>query len=45
MDYQEVVKNARGNIGPFCKACSVCNGAACKNTMPGPGAKGVGILL
>ena len=44
MDYQEVVKNARGNIGPFCKACSVCNGAACKNTMPGPGAKGVGDL-
>ena len=44
MDYQEAVKNARGNIGPFCKACPVCNGVACKNTMPGPGAKGVGDL-
>ena len=44
MDYQEAVKNARGNTGPFCKACPVCNGAACKNTMPGSGAKGVGDL-
>lgn len=44
MDYQEVIKNARGNIGPYCKACPVCNGAACGNTMPGPGAKGVGDL-
>lgn len=44
MDYQEVIKNARGNIGPYCKACPVCNGAACANTMPGPGAKGVGDL-
>lgn len=44
MDYQEVIKNARGNIGPYCKACPVCNGAACGNTMPGPGAKGGGDL-
>lgn len=44
MEYQEAVKNARGNIGPHCKACPVCNGAACKNTMPGPGAKGIGDL-
>lgn len=44
MDYQEVIKNARGNIGPYCKACPVCNGAVCGNTMPGPGAKGVGDL-
>lgn len=44
MNYQEVIKNARGNIGPYCKACPVCNGAACRNTMPGPGAKGVGDL-
>ena len=44
MDYQEVIKNARGNIGLYCKACPVCNGAACGNTMPGPGAKGVGDL-
>lgn len=44
MDYQEVIRNAKGNIGPYCKACPVCNGKACGNTMPGPGAKGVGDL-
>lgn len=44
MNYQEAVEKARGNIGPYCKACPVCNGAACKNTMPGPGAKGTGDL-
>ena len=44
MDYQEVIKNARENIGPYCKACPVCNGAACGSTMPGPGAKGTGKL-
>lgn len=42
MTYNEVLKSARGNMGPYCKVCSVCNGAACKNQMPGPGAKGVG---
>ena len=25
-----------------CRACPVCNGLACKNTIPGPGAKGLG---
>lgn len=44
MEYQEVIKNARSCIGPYCKACPVCNGAACKNTVPGPGAKGSGEL-
>jgi len=42
MTYEEVQKAARGNIGPYCKVCPVCTGAACKNQMPGPGAKGVG---
>ena len=42
MAYGEVLKSARGNMGPYCKVCPVCNGAACKNQMPGPGAKGVG---
>ncbi len=42
MDYQEVLQQARTCIGPFCKACPVCNGLACKNTIPGPGAKGIG---
>lgn len=42
MNYQEILENARGCIGPYCKACPVCNGRACKNQMPGPGAKGMG---
>ena len=36
MDYQKVIEQARTCIGPYCKACAVCNGRACKNTMPGP---------
>ena len=42
MEYQEVLQNARTCMGPYCKACPVCNGQACKNTIPGPGAKGSG---
>ena len=42
MEYQEVLQNARTCMGPYCKACPVCNGQACKNTVPGPGAKGSG---
>ncbi len=42
MDYQTMLENARGCIGKYCKACPVCNGKACGNLMPGPGAKGVG---
>lgn len=43
MTYQEVLTAARGCIGPYCKVCPVCNGVACKNTIPGPGAKGLGV--
>ena len=42
MDYNEVLTKARTNIGPYCKACPVCNGKACGNSMPGPGSKGPG---
>ena len=42
MTYQEVLQAARTCSGPYCKACPVCDGRACKNTMPGPGAKGSG---
>ena len=42
MTYQEVLANARTCMGPYCKACPICNGVACKNTVPGPGAKGLG---
>lgn len=42
MNFNDVIKEARGCIGSYCKACNVCNGMACKNQVPGPGAKGVG---
>lgn len=42
MKYEDAVKNAKNNIGSLCRACNICNGAACRNTMPGPGAKGTG---
>ena len=42
MTYEEIAENARAEIGKYCKACLVCNGRACRNQMPGPGAKGMG---
>lgn len=42
MTYQEVLSSAREAMSKNCKACPVCNGRACTNHVPGPGAKGVG---
>ena len=42
MTYQEMLDNAREAMQPHCMACAECNGKACGNHMPGPGAKGVG---
>ncbi|MDD3219663.1 MAG: alpha-hydroxy-acid oxidizing protein [Lachnospiraceae bacterium] len=42
MNYQEILENAKGCIGKYCKACTVCNGRACRNQIPGPGSKGMG---
>ncbi len=42
MNYQEILNTARPLLGDLCHACPVCNGKACGNTIPGPGAKGVG---
>ena len=42
MDYKEILEHARTCSGPYCKVCPVCNGHACGNTVPGPGAKGPG---
>lgn len=42
MSYAELAEQARGHIGPYCKACLVCDGRACSNKIPGPGAKGTG---
>lgn len=41
MNYSEVVEKARAELGK-CKGCNICDGRACKNLMPGPGAKGSG---
>ena len=42
MTYSELAAAARGQIGPYCRACPVCDGRACSGVMPGPGDKGVG---
>ncbi|MCQ2592595.1 MAG: alpha-hydroxy-acid oxidizing protein [Treponema sp.] len=42
MTYNEVLNEAKPFMGKYCKACPVCNGKACGNQMPGPGAKGSG---
>ena len=44
MTYPEVLAAARTCSGPYCKACPVCNGRACGNAVPGPGAKGSGTV-
>ena len=43
MTYQEILTAARTCSGP-CKACPVCNGRACGNTMPVPGSMGTGTV-
>lgn len=43
MDYNEILAAARQCVGPYCKACPVCNGRACGNCVPGPGSKYPGI--
>lgn len=42
MNYTDVLKKAKENVGPYCKACNICNGYGCKGQIPGPGAKGRG---
>ena len=39
MTYAEAMENAKTCVGPFCKACPICNGRGCGNSMPGPGSK------
>ncbi len=39
MNYNEILAAARDQVGPYCKACPVCNGRACGNSVPGPGCK------
>ena len=42
MTYSELLTAARPRLGRHCKGCPVCDGRACRGTMPGPGAKGTG---
>lgn len=42
MNYNELLESARGYMQPHCMACTECNGRACGNRLPGPGAKGTG---
>ena len=42
MNYNEILAASRGELGQYCKACPVCNGRACGNSMPGPGSKAPG---
>jgi isopentenyl diphosphate isomerase/L-lactate dehydrogenase-like FMN-dependent dehydrogenase len=39
MTVNEILEAARSQVGPYCKACPVCNGRACGNSVPGPGSK------
>ena len=39
MNYNEMMAAARSEVGPYCKACPVCDGRACGNNIPGPGCK------
>ena len=41
MNYMELMEKSREVMGTkLCKSCPVCDGRACRNTIPGPGAKG-----
>ena len=42
MTYTDVLNHAGSAWAKPARPCPVCNGVACKNRMPGPGAKGVG---
>ena len=40
MTFEEVRIAAKACTGELCKVCPVCNGRACRNVIPGPGAMG-----
>lgn len=40
--WRQIAEAARPHIGSYCHACLVCDGKACGNQIPGPGAKGIG---
>lgn len=44
MKIEQILQKSRDNMNDLCKSCPVCNGKACRNTIPGPGAKGSGTV-
>jgi len=42
MTFQDVLNQAKNNMGPHCKVCVECNGLVCRGRIPGPGGKGSG---
>jgi isopentenyl diphosphate isomerase/L-lactate dehydrogenase-like FMN-dependent dehydrogenase len=42
VNYNELLANAHVYVGSHCHACIECDGKACRNEIPGPGAKGTG---
>ena len=44
MTYEEYLEKSKGLMGKVCKSCPICNGRACGNKIPGPGAKGTGTV-
>lgn len=42
MDYNQILENARKNMGGRCLVCKECSGVGCKGVIPGPGGKGTG---
>ena len=44
MNVKEVREKSKAVMGPYCKSCPICNGKACGNHIPGPGAKGTGTV-
>lgn len=35
MTYQDIMEQARGTMGAYCKVCPVCNGRACEKSASG----------
>lgn len=44
MNVNGMREKSRSVIGPYCKSCPICNGKACSNKIPGPGAKDTGTV-
>ncbi|GAB5045836.1 alpha-hydroxy-acid oxidizing protein [Thermodesulfovibrio sp. TK110] len=42
MNWQDVKKNAKEKLKPYCRVCPVCNGIACAGEVPGMGGVGTG---